>query len=387
MNDFDFTEAREALTQQLSPPLSMPAIERRSRRRRQKQLSRVAVAVIAVVVLAGGTFFGIQRLNSVAQELSAIPAGSKLETSQAVDEKTTFGILRLPDGNYAWTRTTDGGRSWRTWKFPAKINEEMTAPDSAVMTGSFLVMVLDRSNVMVGRSFITHDGGESWDTRPQNLGAPIDTLPGSWQLVNNNPPYAPAGPLHISGYDPATGQIHPLAHAPSDCFFTPTQSQPPDGSLWIACGSGLATSHDRGRTWQRSFQSGKTTVYPTSFDGKTGYAYVIGATPPRKDLYKTTDGGQHWQWLRSAVNISLGLQQLADGSLVHSADGQPPKLFRSTNDGASFTQIDVNGANFGSVRTAVGAYVAQHWNGQELAPYVSDNAINYVPVPTPPGVS
>jgi photosystem II stability/assembly factor-like uncharacterized protein len=217
------------------------------------------------------------------------------------------------------------------------------------------------------------------------VGAPLQSLPAGWQLVPLPAAYTFNGQIAISAFDPKTGQFHALASVPRDCFYSDDNAQPADGSLWITCGGSMVISHDRGVSWQRVLQLGKdsgTDIYPTSIDGILGYAYVTKGKPAAKQLYKTTNGGRNWQLVRN-VSLNGDLQLLADGSLVYSDVGPPPKLFRSTDEGASFAPLDPSGPNSGISRTVVGAYVTNRVVGNQYIPYVSDDGRGFVPVPSP----
>ena len=111
--------------------------------------------------------------------------------------------------------------------------------------------------------------------------------------------------------------------------------------LFVATGDGFARITQRGHAWTVTLAltgSGVQCLAPDPHDRGTLYAGSRG-----KGVFKSTDGGAHWQQLDLPQPdvFSLAVSP-ADGSVY--AGCEPSMLFRSADGGKSWRALDVGGA-------------------------------------------
>jgi len=219
-------------------------------------------------------------------------------------------------------RSHDGGATWQrldtgippTWEGdPVTISTLAFALDGSVMAGVFY-----GREAGGGAVYRSVDGGETWQPLDGGLGAhnlfALATAPGRslslyggtdgglyrFEVVQGGP--AEPGTWESGG--PRGGRAQVLAVSPDFVH---------DGVAfageWLygkaggASGSGIRRSTDGGQTWQPS-ASGTESVYYNYGSAILAYAFSPDFAADRTvfaatwgGLVKSTDGGEHWQWL------------------------------------------------------------------------------------------
>jgi photosystem II stability/assembly factor-like uncharacterized protein len=255
--------------------------------------------------------------------------------------------------------------------------------------------------------YLTRDGGQSWkkisgepaDIRGAQapvlmVGAEVASVPAGWTIGIAND-----GKLHA--IDPSTGQWHPLVHQPKPGVALSSATAGPDGSIWAGLSgtysavknheqsSGLATSHDRGRTW--------TVFLPDPADGIVFGASYTDANHAYANLSKmsdagnavssgvlvTSDGGKTWT-KQQIAHLPDRAVTLPDGSLLGWAS--PPSAGLAISDDGGKAAVAVPGSTAASrfAKTVDGSYV---YADKELTPAsyrMSTDGRTWVPVPLPP---
>jgi photosystem II stability/assembly factor-like uncharacterized protein len=190
--------------------------------------------------------------------------------------------------------TVDGGETW-TWTLDYMGDELLSCTKSGVAFGSAMVGFATIAQCPVDGAELdwTYDGGATW----AGLIAP-----------------APPGQAQLTACDAHSPQFVSTssAFAAADCR---TRDAWEPRAL-------LFSTHDQGATWESLPYPGGALFF---IDGQTGWA--LG-----RDIYKTTDGGHNWQWVKrvtwdgqfSFASPTLGWAVAHSGSdvaLVHTANG------------------------------------------------------------------
>ncbi|WP_163572443.1 sialidase family protein [Fodinicola feengrottensis] len=302
-------------------------------------------------------------------------------------------------GPLVLARTSDGGRTWHAHSVP-----DATA-SGAVNQGS-PILPLDE-NTLVANGFISHDGGETW--QPQKLDGSVQAAPVGWIVLpadSFSHQIKPKDPHALAALDPTTGQAHFLANQPADHGDGESEgvTQATDGSLWTVPGyqgTGVAVSHDRGRTWSTFAppdRKGSSWVSSTSVDGRIGYA-IFGtdsAAGKPAAIYRTDDGGINWRSWTTAAPSLVSFHLLANGDLM-GVDrtyeiGGP--LVVSKDQGHTFVARSPATEVFSLIEKRVtGVYFAEGFRGRppnnwtEIYDPVSSDGETYQSMTYPSGVS
>ncbi|MGB6868298.1 MAG: hypothetical protein WBD93_01705 [Acidobacteriaceae bacterium] len=195
---------------------------------------------------------------------------------------------------------------------------------------------------------------------------------GVWKTTDAGTVWQP-----IFDHEPVAS-IGALAVAPSDPNVIYAGTGESDIRSDLASGDGLYRSDDAGATWQHiglddSRQISRILVSPT--DPHTVYVGVLGhayGPSPERGVYKSTDGGDHWQRVLdkgpdigiadlamavSAPNILFATTWNAHRppwSVYAPIEGSGNALYRSTDAGATWTQISGHGLPAGGwTRTGI----------------------------------
>jgi len=220
---------------------------------------------------------------------------------QTWNQKNSFGVndLFFLNNNLGWTvsgngytrKTTDGGESWNTY-----------------LTGNayslYSVYFCDSLNGWAcGEYYVkkTTDGGVTWST---SFIVSYGTLTSIhfFDLLNG----VVIG-YTMTNYPPTPGAV---TYFTSDGGVTWTESQSPltssrgasfiDSLGWVATGSTLHFTQNRGRSWSWLKYLPKSINNIFFLDKNTGFIAAAGGS-----IYKTTDGGTVWNDLPSITSNAL----------------------------------------------------------------------------------
>jgi hypothetical protein len=271
---------------------------------------------------------------------------------------------------------------------------------------------------------VTADAGHSWQERdlpgdPATKDAGFDLMlghslmlwapaPGTVALGGWDRKYWTTSDLAASWHESATPRaVGPMAwFGPHDeltvlatsppGFTGPTIKRPwatgADGSFWTVAGEGtvLQLTRDRGQTWQDATPLETATLadWVSTFDGQTVYASVaVGNTP---HLMRSTDGGATW----TEVFVN-GLQErtysglvLASGDVLMSREGEVGGMFRLRSGATAVEQLPTAPAHMNALFQTAGVVVAAPaWHESDQPDSVSvafvspDNGTTWLPVP------
>jgi hypothetical protein len=416
----------------------LEAIHRTAKRRRQTRLS--VTAGVAVVAVIAGTYALVQPHPQHASDSGPVHgpiAGATIPVSGSmkmlalypIDTQTTYAVATAADGRQAILRTTDGGREWKAWALP---NEVQTSTDRESLTGdvnapSDILGRLKDPSFLTNWSFtvggyLTRDGGESWQqidgTRPSGsdrgmsritVGPDVPAVPDGWRvgvgLIDGRE-------VRLAAVDPATGVWHKLATQPQGVSQVVVG---PDGTIWATTTdgkrtyqnlttttTGLAVSHDRGRTW-RTYTlpqaEGNVGDPLVALDGQHALADVMIATIPpnggiqHKYTLVTDDGGRTWTKRTNDRSMPFGGMVLPDGSVLgfnsaYTACWHPnaiaDKLILTTDLGKTCTPVEGTDKPGRLARTVSGAYVLSNRTVNPTGYRISTDGLHWQPAPMPP---
>jgi photosystem II stability/assembly factor-like uncharacterized protein len=210
------------------------------------------------------------------------------------------------EGKPAIYRTEDGGQSWQ----PASGNS---------LFGSVHAVAFDPQNPQVLYGAMntvlvkTQDGGQRWE---KLLAAPAQ--------------------FSAIAIDPIDSQaLYASARNPSTVYG--------EGGPWEG---GVYKSTDGGARWQRVMEGSAVEVVLDARDPKTLYALTEEAewtpwlVPARNKVYKSEDGGQHWEkldtdLLGNSIEV-LTIDPQRQGALYSAARG---RIFESTDGGQTWADV------------------------------------------------
>ncbi|MEV4626738.1 sialidase family protein [Micromonospora sp. NPDC049523] len=410
MPDLDFTGLAEAARAAFRPQFS-DVVRREARRRRTVRLTGaalsaavLAVAGVATVALPGSDRTGIGGgpVFEPHRTPDFIPTPGGTPAPGEVRSKT--GAMVVGDLDHLYVRwhdcrsaddctlmvaaTEDGGATWRSHPLPVGRNAMV---DLRAVAPRVLV-AWAQDDVAEGQPDQTWhastDGGATWhDVQPET----VDAFPAGWRVLDDFE-FLHGG---ITAVDPVTGAVASLPRGPLE-MARAVSGLPPDAGLWVSgyvdtvttqttdntgaatygrttgTGSAVAVSRDGGRTWERqvfpeelvaSSEGDLAAAAIATEDGRTVYA--VGRVAGVLRIYRSVDGGQHWQGTpvrREVGNLTIRAALGPGGRLVIQAGpegDQAPLLFESVDGGLTIRPIPA-----GPGATAVlvpGGYAQSGW--------------------------
>lgn len=429
-----FHDLREDVRNGAHAP-DLNAVHRTARRRRQARLSVTAAAAV-VVVVAGTYAFAHPRPQTASNEgpvrgpiaSTAVPItkSMKMLSLYPLDGQTTYAVAKTASGGYAILRTTDGGRVWKAWALPDEVRAKMDpsmftddvkAPNAVLDRFKEPIFLTELSFAVNG--YLTRDGGESWRRVPTTepatsimppiaVGAPVDAVPAGWRL---GAAQLGGEKVRLAAVDPATATWHELATQPPAISSLQVS---PDGTIWTSTivgqatyqnrkrqTTGLAVSHDRGRTWQ-SFtlpQVGEDSGPVVGLDGEHALADVLVEAPPPSGGFRhaytlvTDDGGKTWTKRTNDRSMPFGGYVLPDGSVLGyngvdtacwSSSATPDKLIVTKDRGKTCTAVEGTDKPGRLAQTVNGAYVLSNKNVNPTGYRISTDGLHWQPAPMPP---
>ncbi|WP_326557766.1 sialidase family protein [Micromonospora sp. NBC_01796] len=390
MPDLDFTGLSEAARAAFRPQFA-EVVRRAARRRRTVRLAGATLSA-AAVTLAGFATVGLPGPDRT------WIGGSALEPPRTPDFVPTPGGTPAPgevrsnagpvvvgDLDHLYVRwqdcrsaddcalmvaaTEDGGTTWRSHPLPvgrnAMVDLRAVAPRVLVAWAQD-----DQGNEgSPGQTWhASTDAGATWhDVSP----ATVDVFPPGWRVLDDFE-FLHGG---VTAVDPVTGAVASLPSSPLE-MSRAVSGLPPEAGLWVSgyvdtvttqttdntggvgygrttgTGSAVAVSRDGGRTWERqvfpeelvaSSEGDLAAAAIATEDGQTVYA--VGRVAGMLGVYRSVDGGRHWQ--RTAARQEVGDLTIRaalgpGGRLVIQAGpegDQPPLLFESVDGGATVRPI------------------------------------------------
>ncbi|MDB5250836.1 MAG: hypothetical protein JWP27_5 [Flaviaesturariibacter sp.] len=206
------------------------------------------------------------------------------------------GWIALPLNLTGWYvyNTVNGGRSWKAMSHIANYGS-----DTMVTDIQFKTPLIGFGTLSNGMFMRTGDGGKTWTYRHTPIGnEALKTL--DFYDATNGFMVGENG-LMVSTFD--GGLTHTSAYHPSGETFFKVKMVSPD-HIWMASGTKLLYSGDRGFTWQVRTPPGVTAVYDIAFlDEQTGWVLGTG-----NFCYTTTDGGATWTQARIELGVFLNEQ-------------------------------------------------------------------------------
>lgn len=240
-------------------------------------------------------------------------------------------ILLAGTVNAGAFRSTDRGATWR--------------PVAALREGTVTVLVFDpRGNAYAGagsRLLKSGDGGVSW--APADDGLPAGAGVAAVAVDARRPALLYASTRSFQGvFRSSDGGAHWVLAGPAfrgDAIVEDLAVDPVTSAVYAGTDSGFWRSTDRGATWTRSGLGGVSVSVIAQAPGAPAVLYAGG----RGGLFRSTDRGAHWRSIRRGLPGSATIADIA----VHPANPsflyvalpeesalQKGGVFRSTDGGA-----------------------------------------------------
>lgn len=359
------TDTFEGLRQQVADATLGPNLDdihRLGRRRRAVRASLPVAAIVAVVmVIASGavvaTYFrdsqrpattALRQTKPVAGPLAGVPvtlsSAMKIVAVYPLTTDLTYVFVQVEPGKFGIARTDDAGRHWSAWAFPAPPQNAAAAKFVALNTPIYLIggseaPVFVQSLTLTFGGYLTRDGGQSWTkvTHGQPLteliphsgariGSDVATIPTGWRVdflylgkdLGNSSNV-------VAAIDPETGLWHKLAAQPGKNATSVRVTA--DGTIWATYGplkpgkttaptdSGVAVSHDAGRSWTRTATASQVHGPVASIDSNDA-TVSVGPHPEDTNQFVTNDGGKTWRTEPGPKGFPYPAAELADGSYL-----------------------------------------------------------------------
>jgi photosystem II stability/assembly factor-like uncharacterized protein len=415
MRDLDFHGLLDDIGSAAKQP-EFSAVRRRASRLRTRRhivVTAGALAVAAVLILGG--YLVAEPSDGSPGRVGASPgatiqAPAHIRWADAGDADHLYALVADCGGCRSKLMVSeDGGRTWRERPAYAAIPEKSGLLDLYVLGPRVLALGLpeelgwpDKLPASTVRK-VSLDGGATWRDL-QTSQAPVAAAPVGTRLIGCQSSSASCG-LHA--IDPVTGILAPLSTQPPLADFQ-IAYVPPSIGMWVqgydpaTHRPAVAVSHDRGRTWTVTVftaespapvNGGSTAaMYQPAIataDGQTAYATILATNDPTAHLYRSTDGGGHWQRTNPDGPLS-GLSGetplsfvTADGAHVMLLQDGDTFVFWISTDGKTYTRLTAVGAptKFAIPPTAIDKDRYLLYDDQQL--YLSDNGRNWHRATTP----
>jgi hypothetical protein len=384
----------------LPDPAAILALGRRRRRHRRIQLS---LATFALVFLAGVAGVYVVPWSAASAPLgpgsvvraAEVPLGKQLTLFQVapVSMQITYALAVAGRGGdqREWVLgvTADGGRRWKGYQVP--LTARAVDVQLVVLTPTVV-----RVSEPAGHAVISHDSGVTWTGAAASVGAAPMRYPPSWALTQL------AGTAGLSMVDPVGGGAYPLhTSGPAVQVGGYQAVSAADGSLWGFGPYGRSTggnpstvwvSRDDGLSWRawapRPTVPQRAGGGVTTRDGTSGYLFVEASEEPGdgSKVYVTHDHGLHWTYTASTTVVLTQPQLLADNRTliaVHPGDQAQGELYRSTDGGKTFLQVQAGTAMARLTTTVTGGYVLADVAGAMAMASFSADGLSWTGAPVP----
>ena len=295
-------------------------LEEAPRRRPLHALAGVASGLVLAAVL-GAALWSRTGAPSGA-ERPRPPAGVQPGVGVPSETGTAFSVLDVAFGDdlHGWEvggactgagctlavrATADGGRSWTA---PSPVGPR---PPGADATAQVAFRGARSGFVAAGGLFTTGDGGRTWSRTALRAGvvavAPLDGSVWALQACPGSPPCAVRMLVSADGgRDWAGTAAQPAVGGPDATMVrvSPTDAFVSGSAPAGHGGSRLAATHDGGRTWEpvpdpcglipAGAAPSIAALEPTEL-------WVACDGPARRSVYRSRDGGRHWEKRASAA--------------------------------------------------------------------------------------
>jgi photosystem II stability/assembly factor-like uncharacterized protein len=393
----DFIALRLLLEAEAVPP-SFGVI--RARRSRRTLRTALAAAVVTATLLAGGAAMlagpGRSTPLPIGTHGPSMPATSGPSTpaspspgidpsSDAQGDAATGALAASPSGRLyaisprgALLRSTDLGATWTAvHQLPIDMSPEPP-----------VLLVADDAHFWVASGpavIATADGGATWHPQSsQSAGAtdsPVSGVTaggGAW-LLGMDAPTPPRARLHYASVqEPAFRSVAaPAGTEPARVVALDT-----DRALLLAVDdTGTAVWYgtaDRGRHWTKLPDPCAGTRFPgspfsTMSVAPDGSRWAVcvgfpGSGQQRKDLVRSTDGGQSWQNLGALEDNGYADQLYPVSASTAWRTGDRADVYRTTDGGTHWTDVAATGAAGGAPTFfAIDANTAVYFGSSETS--------------------
>jgi photosystem II stability/assembly factor-like uncharacterized protein len=357
MSEPDFAGLRTVAEDAVRQP-GFETIERLADRRRGR-IRLTAAAAVAVAAVAGTTALAVNRAApgppDVGTTTSVPPTDGIRIVGYAGDGAhlyVTKGWCRPRDCPPELYASEDGGRHWERRTLPS---DDRQSFGPAVLGPRTLLMSARDLKGGPRLLYASTDGGATWRQAGITT-TPIEAVPAGQRLLECTSTTL-TEPCAVQTLD-ADLRVAPLVHQPPIDVLWVQAQWPADVGLWVSGVDrrtqqpALAVSRDQGRTWKVSVFTAVAPVdvgddgavglgnLPELFtaDGRT--AYVMQTRQMGTDellVYRTTDGGETWQFIHQEEHMQGSSFVTRDGAHV---------LMEHANDGTLTTRASRNGGPY-----------------------------------------
>nr|MDT0663259.1 hypothetical protein [Micromonospora sp. DSM 115978] len=339
-------------------------------KRRQRRVSTTAlVAVfgllgIVIVPLSGGP----SGYWTGPKPTASAPVAVHYSDLYLIDETSAVAVRDA----WCWVSfaiTEDGGRTWSDWR-SLRPDQECRMDERGDPTShSLAVSVLHEHTFLVTheeRRYLTHDAGRTWSDARAAI-VPVDSFPPTAEPVSCQ--IGCLAQAEALAVDRSTATVYRLTGEPPSPYPLHYMYVGPDGSLWASYARGhiddptvVAWSADRGATWQS--YSAPVDTYVTGLAAVDRLVAYLLLEPRATDeqpatdgvrsrLLRTTDGGATWTDIDTDLPSTTMVRPITLGSdgtlLVGDATDKGGFLWSSRDGGRHFEAGPVTtGAYFNS---------------------------------------
>jgi len=248
---------------------------------------------------------------------------------------------------------------------------DISLPVEASIASSFQAIHWQAPNkaLPADQVYRSTDGGQTWQGAGSGLpvgykAGGIFSTGGKVYLVSENGMYqstaATAAPLwekavfledHITGIFPGRAGTYALsmwnglyqeilpgiwsaAHTPLKDKSVRSVLETPDGAVFVACDAGIFKSGHNGHCWKHVFQEGMVLNMVES----GGVLVAAGF----KGLLRSTDGGEHWNWVLTEGGVGIETTRIASGiaAITYNGKMETRRVRTSADNGKTWQPID-----------------------------------------------